>query len=199
MNSRILFLAGALACAGLQAVLYGLAGATGVAILAVLIGLLWTLPDLFPGERKLAWLRQTWLSNLWFILLGLASIGILWIQRPWPVAVLVLILSLAAWDLHAFRQRVYPAERVGGATVLRAYHSGRSVVHGQAVEGEEQAAFERAHLRALGLVILLCAVLSLGLYFLAGLIAIPAGLLVGLGLTLAMVLSLIFLARLALR
>lgn len=207
MRSRIFFLTSVLLGAGGLAVLFGLAGVWSVAGFALAVGLAWALPDVLPGQRKVAWLRQGWLSNSCFVSLSLVAVGLLWLGRPWWLAMAFLSFILAAWDLQAFRLRVYPAEKVGGLTVLRAYHSGIPVAPGQ-VQGEfpsaspaqaENAAFERAHLRALGLVTLASAGGALLLYLIAGLIRFQVGLGLAFGLTLALVLGLIFLARLVLR
>jgi hypothetical protein len=192
--------------AGGLAILLALAGDWTAASLALAVGLLWALPELLPAQKRLAWLGKDWLSNTWFGLLALGAVGVSLSGWRWWFAFGIVAMALAAWDLQAFRRRTLSGHAAGEQTRLRAYHNaraGRAVLESQNNPGAstqaESAAFERAHLRALGWVWLVGVVGTALLYELASLLRFQAELGLALGLSLALVVGLILLARLLAR
>lgn len=229
LNSRAIFLTCVgLACAGLSIAL-GQGGWLGLSGLALAAGLAWAAPELLTGSQDatLQSLRRSlapaWLGDAWFglFIFGASLTGFQG-GGSWGLALLTICAALAAWDLQAFRRRVYPVEAEN--IHLRAYlaQNRRSTTpeaaSGDVAEGSgwylpsdanpardsteadvqaaERAALERAHLRALGLVSLSGFGLAYLCFGLAGWLGFEAGILVGLGLGLVLAVILVVMARL---
>lgn len=215
MNSRALFLV----CVGLASL--GVAaplwqrGALDLAALALVAGLAWATPALLASPPPAQGLRQAldaaWLNSAWFGLFALAAMLMAWLEAgSWPLALLVVCASLAAWDLGAFRRRLAGAP--GPATRLRSYQlfperqappppspaspPEGAAEAGMAAQALERAALERAHLRALGLASLAGIGISLAGYLLVGWLGFQAGLALMLVLGVALAAGLVALARL---
>jgi hypothetical protein len=123
LSSRFFFFLSAILAAVALSTGAMLAGSPTVAILAVALAGLWLSPELLPASGWRDRLRSGWVSNA---CLGTFTLFALWLElvdQPWPLAVGVLAAALAAWDLFAFRRRVYWQERALGGAVLRAYHA----------------------------------------------------------------------------
>jgi hypothetical protein len=206
-NSRTLLLICIALSAGSLGLAFALSGNLPATLLALAIGLVWALPELprTPpwAQKRLAGLAGDWLANICF---GLLSLGAAWVSlsgRPWWLGFWIVAVALAAWDLHAFRRRAFSAQRPGEPTWLYAYHPAGL---GQAGTGSstdiagstraESAAFDRAHLRALGWVWLVGVAGAAGLYGLARLLRFSAELGLALGVSLALVVGMLLLARL---
>jgi hypothetical protein len=176
VKSRSIFLACVALAAGGLGLAFILAGDFTPALLALAVGLVWALPELWPKQKYLAGLGGNWLSNAWF---GLLTLGAVWVHlsgRPWWLAFGIVVTALAAWDLHAFRRRALS-------------------MHG----GDSLAGFDRAHLHALGWVGLVGVLGTSLLFGLANLLRFSAGLSLALAISLALAVGVILLARLLAR
>ena len=225
MNSRYLFLVFVALTSGGMCVLFALHGANEAAGLILVFGLVWALPELFPRQRRLGWLRAGWISNLCFLFTAIGAAGLLLNRWSWWWALLVISVALAAWDLQAFRRRVFAPDTTLVDTILRSYQTGSengaspTAPDGSSTEDEkltgktaqetslplngsaarESAAFERSHLRALALVTLAGLFITAIVYELATRVRFSPVLGVGLLLSLGVVVVLSFLARLLVR
>lgn len=224
INTRILFFACLIVANGGLGATFALRGERGAALAALLAGLAWALPELSffqkaAARQRQGWLKDArWLSNLCFGLTALLAALCVLVGYAWWLALALLAAALAAWDLFAFRQRVFAGRQESSRTVLRAYRRANPVATsapetgpepvGEALdesamspEGALQAmqaerlAFEAAHLRMLGWVIL-GGLAGAGLiYTAAGWLRFPSGLSLALALSLGLVILLIGLAR----
>ena len=143
-NSRNIFIACALvAGSGLAGALL-LSGYIAAALIAAAAGLVWALAELLAERAGMDWLRQSWLSNTCLALIALGGVWLELIGEPWWLALAILIAGLAAWDLFAFRRRVFWQQRSKGGAVLRAYRAGgNGLPAGQGIAS--QAAYPLAY------------------------------------------------------
>jgi len=143
-NSRNIFIGCALLAGGGLASALLLNGYAAPALLAAGTGLIWALAELSSDRNGLDLLRRSWLSNTCLALIAIGAIWLELIDEPWWLALAVLIVGLAAWDLFAFRRRVFWQQRAGGGAVLRAYRaSGNGLPVGQGIAS--QAAYPLAY------------------------------------------------------
>lgn len=198
-DSRTLFLACAATAALASGLSLALAGQPGLAVLALLIGLLWVWPEVRRSERRLAWLGHATFSSAWFGCLALAAAVGLAGGAPGWLALACIAAGLAAWDLSAFRRRINPGQ--GAGLPPGGDSSAGKVSHSRAmpdlqIDTPERAAFEKVHLRALGWTLLSGLGAALLIFIAARLWQFPARLDLGLGLGLAWIIGLLVLARL---
>lgn len=187
------------------------------AVLAVLIGAAWALPELLASSRHLGFLRSGWLGGLCFGSIILLAVGWIFAGGGWQLGLIAISAGLAAWDLGAFRRRVF-GDAAEQRTLLRAYHpAGRvgapangAFAHSRSNEEEtvheaepaapaqqaEHLAFERAHLRALGWVSLAGVAAAVLIALASRLIHLSLTLGLALGLILVVLVGLLILARL---
>ena len=130
MNSRFLFLICVALASASPSVLFALHGANEAAGLILVPGLAWALPELFPRQRRLGWLHAEWISNLCLLITAIAAAGLLINGWAWWWALATICIALAAWDLHAFRLRVFAPQTTLVGTTLRYFRTQMAIPNG---------------------------------------------------------------------
>ena len=121
MNSRSILIGCIAFAAGALALGFAWQTRWGFAVLAVLLGVAWALPELLASSKRLGLLGAGWLAGVWFGSFVLLAVGWIFAGGGWQLGLIAISAGLAAWDLGAFRRRVF-GDEAEQRTLLRAYH-----------------------------------------------------------------------------